>query len=234
MPTGEQAAADGLNSTSFELPIASSGAEGASAPPYFHTYLQQGRAALAEGSPVRAESAFRKSLALEGESALALTGLGVAYDQIGRTDAARANLERAVEFEPDSAIARNNLGVHLWRNGEIDLAIAHLERGAELADNNEVLTRNLELVASMRAGSTFDRGPELSEDDASHEDFGGGDKIRLVERQTRSDAGRHERSAIIRSGTSRFQLQAMPDHNLTNTTKTRYHLYDAHVVPEGL
>jgi len=220
-----------------DSPIASSGPKAPTSAPYAVSYLEQGRAALAEGSPARAERAFRMSLAHEGQSALALTGLGVAYDRIGRTDAARVFLERAVELEPDSAIARNNLGVHHWRNGDIELAMAHLERGAELAGDNEVLARNLELVATMRTEPVFDGGFKSIENTAAAGAFersAEGVSARLSGAETGANANRLEGFALVRSGSDRFQLRTAEVRSVTAPAKPRYHLYDPRVVPTGL
>ncbi len=168
---------------------------------------------------------------------MALTGLGVAYDQIGRPAAARVYLERAVAAEPDSAIARNNLGVHHWRNGEVELAIKHLERGAELAGDNEILTRNLELVATMRAEPFFDGGFSLKDEttsQAAFENSANGVRARLVERQSSDGAAQSDGYSIVRSGPRRFTLQTAGVGNVTAPKKARYHLYDTRIVPDGL
>ncbi len=219
--------------------VMSSGPEAKTEAPYSISYLEQGRAALAEGSASRAERAFRLSIAHEGESALALTGLGVAYDQIGRSGAARVFLERAVELEPTSAIARNNLGVHLWRNGETELAILHLERGAELAGDNEILARNLELVASSRSEPALDGGLD-SETDARLEDG----QASVASAQTgragisgpsaASSNDRLEGFAVVRSGARRFQLRSADTGSVTAPQKPRYHLYEKRIAPNGL
>lgn len=218
-------------------PVVSSAPRSAASAPYAHSYLDQGRAALAEGAPARAERAFRMSLAHEGESALALTGLGVAYDRIGRPDAARVFLERAVDMEPDSAIARNNLGVHHWRNGDIDLALAHLERGAELAGDNDILARNLELVASTRTEPLFDGGFTSVETTAAAGPFEGsadGVKARVATDEAGPKADRLDGFALVRSGSNRFQLRTAEVRSVTSPQKPRYHLYDPRVAPEGL
>lgn len=217
-------------------PIVSSAPNSATAP-YAKTYLEQGRVALAQDAPGRAERAFRMSLAHEGESALALTGLGVAYDRIGRTEAARVFLERAVDMEPDSAIARNNLGVHLWRHGEVELAVAHLERGAELAGDNEILARNLELVATIRSEPDFDGGfgaEDIHAKDAAFTGSADGVKARVAEASTGANADRLEGFALVRSGADRFQLRSVDPNRVTAPPKPRYHLYDPRVTPDGL
>ena len=218
--------------------VASSAPAAAATGPYTISYLEQGRAALAEDSPARAERAFRLSLAHEGESALALTGLGVAYDRIGRPDAARVFLERAVDVEPDSAIARNNLGVHHWRNGDIELAVAHLERGAELSGDNEILARNLELVATMRTEPVFDGGFG-TEDDVRAKDraFSGaaeGVEARVAQARPVENADRLDGFALVRSGSERFELRSAVVRSVTAPQKPRYHLYDPRVAPDGL
>lgn len=224
--------------------IASSGPQAQAPAPYKRTYLEQGRAALNEGSPALAARAFSLSLAHEGDSALALTGLGVAYDRLGRSAAARVFLERAVDMEPDSAVARNNLGVHHWRHGNIEMALAHLERGAELAGENELLTRNLEMVASIQTEPEFDGGfGEVSTTSApapvietAFANTAEGVKARLTDPgpSVDVDADRLEGFALAHVETAPVPITPAQEYRVTAPVKPRYHLYDPMVTPDAL
>ena len=222
--------------------VVSSGPQAPAAAPFRRTYLEQGRAALNEGSPALAARAFSLSLAHEGDSALALTGLGVAYDRLGRSAAARVFLERAVDMEPNSAIARNNLGVYHWRNGNVEMALAHLERGAELAGENDLLTRNLEMVASIKTEPEFDGGfGEVSTAPVIETAFANsaeGVRTRLTDPAPRvdidADVNRLEGFALARVETAPVPITPAQDYRVTAPEKPRYHLYDPMVTPDSL
>ena len=51
--------------------------------------------------------------------------------QTGKTDAAIAELQKAIEIDPTQATAQNNLGVILMQTGQFDGAITHLQIAIE-------------------------------------------------------------------------------------------------------
>ena len=86
------------------------------------SWLELGRRLLASGQPVQAENAFIRSLQVEGMSAAALTGAGVAAQRQGLLTEAVRYFERAKEIDPGSVAAHNNLGAALYGLGDIRAA----------------------------------------------------------------------------------------------------------------
>jgi len=77
-------------------------------------YLRLGAAHLAGGEPRLAYDAFMTSIRVEGLTAEALVGAGIASEKQGMLTAARRHFEQAIEIEPESIAAHNNLGVALF------------------------------------------------------------------------------------------------------------------------
>jgi Flp pilus assembly protein TadD len=78
-------------------------------------YLALGKQLLDVNEPELAYKAFLTSMRLEGLSAEALTGAGIASEKQGLLTAARRHFESALEIDPESLTAHNNLGVVLFR-----------------------------------------------------------------------------------------------------------------------
>lgn len=111
------------------------------------SYIEIGRRLLAAGEYETAIKAFMRSVRIEGVSAAAMTGAGVAAEQLGRVREARGYFEAAVELDPNSILARNNLGVALYKLGDYHNARAAFEAAFALSDGaNEVAAQNLALV----------------------------------------------------------------------------------------
>lgn len=73
-------------------------------------YLALGRELLAANEPALAMRAFTTSLGVEGISAPALTGAGIAAQRQGLLGAARDYFERARDVAPRSVVTHSNLG----------------------------------------------------------------------------------------------------------------------------
>ena len=104
-----------------------------------------------QGRLAEAEATFRRSLALEPDSALALNNLGIVLQGQGRLAEAEAALRQAVGVKPDHARAHVNLGNVLLDLGRIGEAIEVLERAHALDPNNAKAAYNLG-VALQYAG----------------------------------------------------------------------------------
>ncbi|MEM9138675.1 MAG: tetratricopeptide repeat protein [Pseudomonadota bacterium] len=118
------------------------------------TYLDLGRSFLRAGDSDQAKAAFIRSLRVEGMSAQALTGAGIAAEQQGLLSEARRYFERARQMAPDSVMAYNNLGAVLYRMGEYHAAKQAFQAAFALSSGtNRVATHNLALseIAISRA-----------------------------------------------------------------------------------
>lgn len=83
------------------------------------SWMDLGLRLLEANQPVQAERAFIRSLRVEGMTAAALTGAGVAAQRQGLLTEAIRYYERAKELEPDSVAVHNNLGAALFGLGEL-------------------------------------------------------------------------------------------------------------------
>ena len=86
------------------------------------TYLNIGRHLLRSNQPNLAQDAFIRSIRVEGLSAAALNGAGLASERLGLLHDARRYFEHAARIDPNSVTAQNNLGVVLYRLEEYDSA----------------------------------------------------------------------------------------------------------------
>jgi len=105
-----------------------------------------GRIALARNDADGALVAFGGVLSRDQENAVALNGVGVAYDLQGKHAEAQNSYRRALAVDPAYSQSRNNLGLSLAVSGEYDSAETVLAElvGSEL--NNTVARQNLALA----------------------------------------------------------------------------------------
>ena len=82
------------------------------------TYLNMGRSLLASNQPHLAYDAFIRSMRVEGLSAQALSGAGLALERQGLLKDALRYFRKAARIEPNSVLVQNNLGAVLYRLGE--------------------------------------------------------------------------------------------------------------------
>lgn len=112
------------------------------------SYVEIGRRLLAAGQPETALKTFLRSVRIEGMSAAAMTGAGVAAEQLGRVTEARTYFKAAVDLDPNSILARNNLGVALYKVGDFYSSRAAFEAAFALSGGtNAVAAQNLALVS---------------------------------------------------------------------------------------
>ncbi|HSF93424.1 MAG TPA: tetratricopeptide repeat protein [Thermohalobaculum sp.] len=129
------------------------------------TYLKLGKSLLLANEPELAFDAFIASIRLDGVSAEALTGAGIASQKQGLLTAARRYFEQAVELDPTSVTANNNLGVVLFLMNEyypardaFRAAYALSSGRSEIAERN--LNRTEAVVAQIEEARQED--PETS------------------------------------------------------------------------
>jgi tetratricopeptide (TPR) repeat protein len=108
---------------------------------------------LDEGKLDEAIAEFRRSLALNADSAQTRYNLAYALSARGRRDEAIAELGAALRIDPDYAQAHNNLGALLQLSGRADEALAHFERAVALRPDNVEARANLGQLLSNRGQS---------------------------------------------------------------------------------
>ena len=110
------------------------------------TYLNMGRSLLASNQVELAHDAFIRSIQIEGPSAAALTGAGLASERQGLLHDARRYFERARQLDPNSVLVHNNLGATLYRLGEYHEARQAFQAAFALSSGrNQVAEHNLGL-----------------------------------------------------------------------------------------
>lgn len=108
------------------------------------SWLDLGRRLLAADRPEQAQAAFIRSLRLEGITAAALTGAGIAAERLGMLTEARRFFEQARLRAPDSVTVENNLGAVLYRLGEVHDARRAFQAALSLSHGtSDVAARNL-------------------------------------------------------------------------------------------
>jgi TolB-like protein len=85
-----------------------------------------------------AVAAAKRALALDDESAEGYKALGLAYDNLGRTDAALEEYERAVEINPNYTVALRNIGLLNYRTGKLDRGLAAAVKVVSLAPDEVI------------------------------------------------------------------------------------------------
>lgn len=111
------------------------------------TYLNMGRYFLSQGQPELAHDAFIRSLRVEGVSAAAFSGAGVAAEKQGLLHQAERYFEKAVRLAPNSVVAFNNLGAVRYQMGQFTEAKHAFETAFKLSSGQSpVAGLNLALV----------------------------------------------------------------------------------------
>jgi Tfp pilus assembly protein PilF len=117
-----------------------------------YSYMSLGKQMLVAREPNMALKAFHASMNADGISAEALTGAGIATQQLGLLTSARRYFEQARELVPESVIAHNNLGVVLYKLKEYYPARNAFRRAYALSGGkSEMAERNLNQTEAMIA-----------------------------------------------------------------------------------
>lgn len=113
--------------------------------------LAEGRTHLLAGNAAQAISSFRLALSADQSSVAAYSGLGIAYDRLGRSDLARRHFETALSLDPDAADVAYNLGYSLHLAGEHRAAVPWLQRASGGSDDRAAAaSRRLLAVIAAR------------------------------------------------------------------------------------
>lgn len=138
------------------------------------TYLDLGRSLLASNQPDLAHDAFIRSIRVEGLTAAALTGAGLASERQGLLHDAKRYFLRAKTMEPASVLANNNLGVVLYRLEEYNAAKQAFQAAFALSSGtNKVAQHNLGLT-EFAIARELDRGLALAENPTTVQRLGSG------------------------------------------------------------
>lgn len=125
-----------------------------------------GKAALAKGDARAALAYFRSALRRDPAYVAALSGAGVALDQLGRHDLARPYFEAALASQPDAPDLMYNLGLSLSMSGYTDRARALLVRAAARG-NDDVKERSTTLLASLDGAMAPSRAVQRADTQAA-------------------------------------------------------------------
>jgi predicted O-linked N-acetylglucosamine transferase (SPINDLY family) len=112
--------------------------------------LAQATARHRAGELAAAMPFYEQLLASEARDAEGHYLRGVAYGNLGKTEAAFASLSQAVRLKPDHAEAHNHLGALLGQQGRLDEAIASFERARAADPNSPTIRDNLSAALAMR------------------------------------------------------------------------------------
>lgn len=110
--------------------------------------LERGKAELRAGRPADAVASFRAALAGDPQSVDALSGMAIAYDQLGRYDLSRPLYEAALILDPRSPVLLYNYGLSLHLRRDHAGARRFLALAAASGDA-EVETAALGLMARL-------------------------------------------------------------------------------------
>jgi hypothetical protein len=137
----------------------------AAAQPRLSPY-DEGKRQLQFGNAGLAIDAFHAALREDPDSILALNGIAVAYDRLGRADVAQRFLDQALTVDPNSAVTLNNLAYLNLVQGHSAVALAYAERakiaaslprGMMLPDTiNKTVSRNVEIAIQLAASENKD------------------------------------------------------------------------------
>lgn len=126
------------------------------------SWLVEGNRLLSANRPDEAHAAFVRSLRVEGMTAAALTGAGVAAERRGLLTEARRHFERAKQLDPESVAAHNNLGAVLYAMGDFHAARQAFRTAFALSSGaSEEAEQNLGM-AELAIGRAEQAEPDLA------------------------------------------------------------------------
>ncbi|MGH9402999.1 MAG: tetratricopeptide repeat protein, partial [Terriglobia bacterium] len=110
---------------------------------FIRNYFTYGVTFAQHGYPEAAETAFKRAIQNEPESADAYYDLGTLYMQQQKWDLAREQLLKAAQLKPGDLMALNNLGVIAAREGRAEEAAGYLTRVLQSDPGNALALGNL-------------------------------------------------------------------------------------------
>ncbi len=115
----------------------------------FHVSLMRGNLALLRSEPRQARTRLLEAIAADSTGAEAWSALGIAEINLGRADAGRAALDRAVLLDPGLMAAWFNRGLLSLQEGRCADALADLRGASGLAPRHRRVVR---MLAEAEAG----------------------------------------------------------------------------------
>jgi tetratricopeptide (TPR) repeat protein len=119
---------------------------GAPLPPVAADPYVAGRAQVAAGRYGLGIEQLSLALRQEPDRVDVLNALGVAYDQIGRTDVSQRFFHKALALDPASPATLNNLARSAMRQGKWTAALQYLRRASDLAVADPVIQGNMQVT----------------------------------------------------------------------------------------
>jgi Flp pilus assembly protein TadD len=192
--------------------------------------------ALAAGAQSRRQTAiwadtetlFERTLAINPQSAVAESDIGLALSMRGDSESAMRHYERAIAIDPRQSIAHNNLGMLLFARGDVDGSIAHFRAALDARPGYARAHANLGVALQKRGDLAAAEAEEREalrlqpESTEAHTDLGNvllarGDVARAIaEYETAielspSDADAHKNLAFVLAAQGRGRLAAEHD-----------------------
>ncbi len=117
-----------------------------------HLLAEQGRALIASGNSQAAIPPLTQALKIGvgTDDWRTYSALGIAHDQLGRHDAARAAYDKARLISPENTTILNNLALSLAMSEQLDEAVGLLELAQKLPGTTAQVRQNLALLYGMR------------------------------------------------------------------------------------
>ncbi len=111
---------------------------------------EMGKAQLAAGLPEEALATLLRARELVPTNWRVHSALGIAYDRLGRYDAARLSYAGALDLSPNNVIVLNNLALSHVQTEELDRGIELLKRAAARPKATVQVRQNLALLYALK------------------------------------------------------------------------------------
>ncbi|MBA3531583.1 MAG: tetratricopeptide repeat protein [Ardenticatenales bacterium] len=197
----------------------------------YDAYFELGEALLRLGEYEESINAYNEALALADDSdeeVQMLTARGFAYDQMGDSDKALADLNRAIELDADYALAyayRSGVSLSL---GDYEEAITDANRAVEMGDQLGSNTRSVLLHSRALAHLSLGNYEQVIEDATASIELEGVDEPNTARTyDIRSDAHRYlgQYDEAIADATKAIELGASDVTSLGSFYQTRASAY---------
>lgn len=119
-------------------------------PTYLHAGNMYALGALQEGDAQEAIKGFERTIEIDPDLAEPYVNLAILYEQMGQTQKADAEINKAIERGPESEIVLSKAPILLYRRGRVDQAYALSKKGVELFPENLEIVALFARIASER------------------------------------------------------------------------------------
>ena len=114
---------------------------------------EYGKVLVQQGRTNEALDFLRRAVQLQSNDWMLYSALGVAYDQKGDYASAEAAYGRALQLKPHESAVLNNFAMSRVQAGDLERAKALIAEAAA-ASKDERITRNVKLIAGLKAPAT--------------------------------------------------------------------------------